>query len=80
MSNFLLEKGFPKGKVDITLFIKKSNHDLLIVQIYIDDIIFGATNHCLCDEFWVLAMQEELINLKETKFGPWFLDLNIILL
>ena len=32
LSNFLLEKGFSKGKVDTTLFNKKSNHDLLIVQ------------------------------------------------
>ena len=35
LSNFLLEKGFSKGKVDTTLFIKKSKHDLLIVQIYV---------------------------------------------
>ena len=48
LSNFLLEKGFSKGKVDITLFINKSKYDLLFVQIYVDDIIFGATNHCLC--------------------------------
>ena len=58
LSNFLLEKGFSKGKVDTTLFIKKSNHDLLIVQIYIDDIIFGATNHCLCEEFSKLTQGE----------------------
>ena len=51
LSNFVLEKGFSKRKVDTTLFIKKSNHDLLIVQIYVDDIIFSATNHCLCEEF-----------------------------
>ena len=51
LSNFLLEKGFSKGKVDTTLFIKKSKHDLLIVQIYVDDILFCATNHCLCEEF-----------------------------
>ena len=51
LSNFLLEKGFSKGKVDTTLFIKKTKNDLLIVQIYVDDIIFGATNHCLCEEF-----------------------------
>ena len=49
LSNFLLEKGFSKGKVDTIFFIKKSNHNLLIVQIYVDDIIFGATNHCLCE-------------------------------
>ena len=51
LSNFLLEKGFSKGKVDTTLFINKSKNDLLIVQIYVDDIIFDATNHYLCEEF-----------------------------
>ena len=52
LSNFLLEKGFSKGKVDIILFIKKSNHDILIIQIYVDYIIFGDTNHCLCEKFF----------------------------
>ena len=42
LSNFVLDKGFSKGKVDTTLFIKKSNHDLLIVQIYVDDIHVNA--------------------------------------
>ena len=51
LSNFLLEKGFSKGKVNTTLFIKNSKHDLLIVQIYVDDIIFSATNHYLREEF-----------------------------
>ena len=36
LSNFLLEKGFSKGKVDTTLFIKKSNYDLMIDQIPIE--------------------------------------------
>ena len=48
LSNFLLEKGFSRGKVDTTLFIKKTKNDLLNVQIYVDDIIFGDTNHCSC--------------------------------
>ena len=47
--NFLFEKGFSKGKVDTTFFINKFEHELLIVQIYIDDIIFGTINHCLCE-------------------------------
>ena len=69
LNNFLLEKGFSKGKVDTTLFIKKSNHDLLIVKIYVDDIIFGATNHCLCEEFSKLMQGEfEMIMMGELKF------------
>ena len=34
-----------------TLFIKHKNQDILIVQIYVDDIIFGSTNEFLCKEF-----------------------------
>jgi len=41
---FLCEKGFVRGKVDITLFIKRSNQQTLLVQIYVDDTIFGSTN------------------------------------
>ena len=74
LSNFLLEKGFSKGKVDTTLFIKKSNHNLLIVQIYFD-IIFSATNHCLCEEVSKLMQGEfEMSMMGELKF---FLGLQI---
>ena len=75
LSNFLLEKGFSKEKVDTTFFIKKSKDDLLIVQIYVDDIIFGATNHCLCEKFSKLMQGEfEMSMMGELKF---FLGLQI---
>jgi len=48
LSKFILEKGFTRGKVDTTLFIKTKMHDILLVQIYVDDIIFGSTNDSLC--------------------------------
>ena len=38
-------------KVDIELFIKHKNEDILIVQIYVDNIIFGFTNESFCKEF-----------------------------
>ena len=44
LSKFLLKKGFKMEKIDITLFIKTKEKDMLLVQIYVDDIIFGATN------------------------------------
>ena len=47
LKKFLLEKGFIIGIVDTILFIKKVNKDILFVQIYIDDIIFGSTNERL---------------------------------
>ena len=48
---FLMEKGFSRGSVDTTLFLKKHKHDMLVVQIYVDDIIFGTTNQSLCEHF-----------------------------
>lgn len=51
LSNFLCERGFEKGKVDTTLFIKKIKDHNVLLQIYIDDIIFGSTDKDLCEEF-----------------------------
>ena len=51
LRNFLLDNGFSMGKTDTTLFIKHKNQYILIVQIYVDDIIFGSTNQSLCEEF-----------------------------
>ena len=48
LSKFLIEKNFSRGKVDTILFIKKKDDDILLVQIYADDIIFGSTNDSLC--------------------------------
>nr|GFD15196.1 putative ribonuclease H-like domain-containing protein [Tanacetum cinerariifolium] len=40
LANYLLENGFQRGKIDQTLFIKRQKGDILLVQIYVDDIIF----------------------------------------
>jgi len=57
LSNFLLSYGYERGMIDKTLFIKKSNSKIILVQIYVDDIIFGATQDSLCEEF-VAAMKD----------------------
>jgi len=44
--------------IDKTLFIKKSNSEIILVQIYVYDIIFGATQDSFCEEF-VAAMKGE---------------------
>nr|GEU86297.1 hypothetical protein [Tanacetum cinerariifolium] len=41
LATYLLKNGFQKGTIDQTLFIKKKKRDILLVQIYVDDIIFG---------------------------------------
>nr|GFA42330.1 copia protein [Tanacetum cinerariifolium] len=44
LSKFLTSKGFTKGTIDLTLFAIRYGEDILHVQIYVDDIIFGSTN------------------------------------
>ncbi|CAJ2638249.1 unnamed protein product [Trifolium pratense] len=69
LSNFLLEKGFEKGKVDCTLFRKTTKEDILIIQIYVDDIIFGSTNASLCKNFSKIMQDEfEMSMMGELKF------------
>nr|GEV82114.1 retrovirus-related Pol polyprotein from transposon TNT 1-94 [Tanacetum cinerariifolium] len=51
LSSFLISQDFSKGLVDLTLFIRRNGNDLLLVQIYVDDIIFAASTHELCDLF-----------------------------
>ena len=58
LSSFLINKGFSRGKIDTTLFIKNHNSNTLIVQIYVDDIVFGATNMQLVNDF-VECMKSE---------------------
>nr|GEU78637.1 hypothetical protein [Tanacetum cinerariifolium] len=47
LSNFLFENRFKQGTIDKTLFIKKIKNDILLVQVYVDDIIFGSTKRSL---------------------------------
>nr|GFC23300.1 retrovirus-related Pol polyprotein from transposon TNT 1-94 [Tanacetum cinerariifolium] len=44
LSTFLLQNHFIKGTIDPTLFIRRFNDDILVVQVYVDDIIFGSTH------------------------------------
>ncbi|KAK6123422.1 hypothetical protein DH2020_042845 [Rehmannia glutinosa] len=79
LSQFLTEngftKGFTRGKVDTTLFVFEKGQDCLLVQIYVDDIIFGATNESLCKKFSKLMQGEfEMSMMGELNF---FLGLQI---
>ncbi|GJY92283.1 uncharacterized mitochondrial protein-like protein [Tanacetum coccineum] len=50
-----LEKhGYKRGTIDKTLFIRRNKKDIMLVQVYVDDIIFGSTNKSWCDEFEAL--------------------------
>ncbi|GKE54036.1 putative ribonuclease H-like domain-containing protein, partial [Tanacetum coccineum] len=51
LSTYLLDNGFHRGQIDKTLFIKRQKDDILLVQVYVDDIIFGSTKKELSTEF-----------------------------
>ncbi|GJX35266.1 retrovirus-related pol polyprotein from transposon TNT 1-94 [Tanacetum coccineum] len=51
LSRFLLDNKFSKGVVDPTLFAQKTGKHILLVQIYVDDIIFALTDPKACDLF-----------------------------
>ena len=75
LSSFLLENNFTKGTVDSTLFTRKYKNDILIVQIYVDDIIFGSTNPNHSKHFANLMKSKfEMSMMGELKF---FLGLQI---
>ncbi|GJX42656.1 putative ribonuclease H-like domain-containing protein [Tanacetum coccineum] len=48
LSTYLLDNGFQRGQIDKTLFIKRVKGDILLVQVYVDDIIFGLYNEVMC--------------------------------
>jgi hypothetical protein len=75
LKSFLLSKGFKMGSVDKTLFPLKHNNDTLLVQIYVDDIIFGGSSNALVSRFSDLMSREfEMSMMGEVNF---FLGLQI---
>ena len=75
LSKFLLEHNFRRGQIDKTHFIKNKGEDFIIIQVYVDDIIFGATNDSLGKEFSNLMSKEfEMSMVSELTF---FLGLQI---
>ncbi|XP_070046978.1 uncharacterized protein [Nicotiana tomentosiformis] len=75
LSKFLLKHDNKRGKIDNTLFLKEKGKDILVVQIYVDDIISGATTDKLSEEFAKLMGSEfEMSMMGELNF---FLGLEI---
>ena len=72
---FLLDHGFRKGTIDKTLFIKQDKKDIMLVQVYVDDIIFGSTKKSWCDKFETLMKGRfEMSSMGELTF---FLGLQV---
>nr|GEV03237.1 putative ribonuclease H-like domain-containing protein [Tanacetum cinerariifolium] len=75
LASYLLENSFQRGKIDQTLFIKRKKDDILLVQIYIDDIIFGSTDKYLCKAFEKLMKDKfQMSSIRELIF---FLGLQV---
>jgi hypothetical protein len=51
LKGFLFSKGLEMGKVDKTLFLLRQADDILIFQVYVDDIVFGGLSHSLVARF-----------------------------
>ncbi|GJT26857.1 retrovirus-related pol polyprotein from transposon TNT 1-94 [Tanacetum coccineum] len=63
LSTFLTEHKFVRGKIDNTLFVYKTQTDVIMVQIYVDDIIFGSNSTKLCKQFAKLMTQRYEISM-----------------
>ncbi|GJY69301.1 putative ribonuclease H-like domain-containing protein [Tanacetum coccineum] len=75
LSTYLLDNGFQRGQIDKTLFIKMVKSDILLVQVYVDDIIFGSTKKELCTEFEKLMHKKfQISSMGELTF---FLGLQV---
>ena len=70
-----MENDFTQGKINKNFFIKTKEEDFLIIQVYVVDIILGATNNLLCQEFSNLISKE----LKMSMLGElnFFVGLQI---
>ncbi|GJY61583.1 retrovirus-related pol polyprotein from transposon TNT 1-94 [Tanacetum coccineum] len=75
LSTFLIQNKFVKGRIDNTFFIYRSKGDVLLVQVYVDDIIFSLTSYKLCKQFEKLMTKKfEMSMMGEITY---FLGLQI---
>ncbi|GJU29448.1 putative ribonuclease H-like domain-containing protein [Tanacetum coccineum] len=74
-STYLLDNGFHRGQINKTLFIKRLKGDIILVQVYVDDIIFGSTKKSLCDDFeQIMHNRFQMSSMGELTF---FLGLQV---
>nr|GEV13675.1 hypothetical protein [Tanacetum cinerariifolium] len=73
---YLLKNGFQRGTIDQTLFIRKQREDFILIQVYVDDIIFGSSNPQLCREF--KALMHEKFQMSAMGEFNFFLCLQVL--
>ncbi|GKF19052.1 putative ribonuclease H-like domain-containing protein, partial [Tanacetum coccineum] len=70
LSTYMLDNRFQRRKIDNTLFIKRYKGNILLVQVYVDDIIFGSTKKELCIEFEKLMHEKfQMSSMGELLLG-----------
>nr|GEX30640.1 retrovirus-related Pol polyprotein from transposon TNT 1-94 [Tanacetum cinerariifolium] len=91
LSMFLLQNHFFKGTIDPTLFIRRFHDDILVVQVYVDDIIFGSTHHRYIQLFsdlmksrFEMSMMGEMtfflsLQVNQSPFGIFINQFNYVL-
>ncbi|GJX73279.1 putative ribonuclease H-like domain-containing protein [Tanacetum coccineum] len=75
LSTFLEKHGYKRGTIDNTLFIKKDKKDIMLVQVCVDDIIFGSTKKSWCDEFE--ALMKSIFQISSMGELTFFLGLQV---
>jgi hypothetical protein len=58
LKTFLIDHGYVIGSIDKTLFTFKHGNDFLLVQTYVDDIIFGGSSHVVVSSFQEMMENE----------------------
>jgi hypothetical protein len=83
LKGFLFERGFEMGKIDQTLFLLRLGRDILMVQVYMDGIVFGGSSNSLVARFaedmgreFEMSMMGELqfflgLQIKQSKEGTF---------
>ncbi|GJU89945.1 putative ribonuclease H-like domain-containing protein [Tanacetum coccineum] len=75
LSTYLLDNRFQRGKIDKTLFTRRDKGDILLIQVYVDDIIFGSTNKSLCTE--IEKMMHKKFQMSSIGELTFFLGLQV---
>jgi hypothetical protein len=75
LKTFLLEYGYVMESVDKTIFTLNHGTDFLLIQIYMDDIIFGGSSHMLVSRFQ--KMMEEFLQISMMGELTFFLGIQV---
>nr|GEU47306.1 uncharacterized mitochondrial protein AtMg00810-like [Tanacetum cinerariifolium] len=75
LSTFLVQSGYRRGLIDKTMFIKKDKKDIMHIQVYVDDIIFGSTKKSCFDEF--VALTKSMSQMSFMAKLTFFLGLQV---